>query len=270
MSERNSNRLILSEFWIYPVKSLGGIRLPSAKVLGKGLQYDRRFMLVDEGGMFMTQRVFPKMALFKVSINDDQITVTHGAETISFPAVPSNTQPAKPVQIWDDLVMGNEVSPDVSQWFSYQLGMPCRLVFFPEENPRPVDAQYKVNDEHVGFADAYPLLIIGQSSLDDLNSRLADPLPMNRFRPNLVFTGGEAYEEDNWRNFTVGKTRFIGVKPCARCVLTTVNQDTGVKSAEPLRTLASYRSRNNKIYFGQNVVVVDPLEIREGDAVTLQ
>jgi uncharacterized protein YcbX len=263
-------QLILSEIWIYPVKSLGGIRLSSSKVMGKGLQYDRRFMLVDEGGMFMTQRVFPKMALFKVAMDKEQVIVTHTGESISFPAVPSTTQETKPVQIWNDLVMANEVSSQISKWFSERLDKPCKLVFFPEENPRAVDPQYKVNDEHVGLADAYPLLIIGQSSLNDLNGRLAEPLPMNRFRPNLVFTGGEPYEEDNWRNFSVGKTRFIGVKPCARCVLTTVNQDTGIKGIEPLKTLATYRSRNNKIYFGQNVVVVDPLEINEGDIVTPQ
>jgi uncharacterized protein YcbX len=263
-------QLVLSEIWIYPIKSLGGIRLNSSKVMGKGLQYDRRFMLVEEGGLFMTQRVFPKMALFKVSMDKEQIIVTYEGESISFPAIPSTTQGAKPVQIWDDLVMANEVSADISKWFSERLDKACKLVFFPEENARAVDAQYKVNDEHVSLADAYPLLIIGQSSLDDLNARLAEPLPMNRFRPNLVFTGGNPYEEDNWRNFSVGKTRFIAVKPCARCVLTTVNQDTGTKGAEPLKTLATYRSRNNKIFFGQNVVVVDPLEIQEGDVVTLQ
>ncbi len=270
MNAENLKQLVLSEIWIYPVKSLAGIRVSSSKVMGKGLQYDRRFMIVDEGGLCMTQRVYPKMALFKVSMANEKITVTHKGESISFPAIPSSTQNAKPVQIWDDLVMANEVSFDTSQWFSERLDQPCKLVFFPEENPRAVDVQYKVNDEHVGFADAYPLLIIGQSSLDDLNKRLAEPLPMNRFRPNLVFKGGDPYEEDKWRNFSVGKTRFIAVKPCARCVLTTVNQDTGVKGVEPLKTLATYRSRNNKIYFGQNVLVVDPLEIEEGNLLTLQ
>ncbi len=263
-------QLVLSEIWIYPIKSLGGIRLRSSKVMGKGLQYDRRFMLVDEGGLCMTQREFPKMALFKVSMDKEQVTVTYRGESISFPAVPSFAEQGKPVQIWDDLVMANEVSADISKWFSVRLDKTCKLVFFPEQNPRAVDAKYKVNDEHVGFADAYPLLVIGQSSLDDLNGRLAEPLPMNRFRPNIVVTGGEPYEEDNWRNFSVGKTHFIGVKPCARCVLTTVNQDTGIKGVEPLKTLAKYRNRDNKIFFGQNVLVVDPLEIKEGDIVTLQ
>ena len=263
-------KLSLSEIWIYPVKSLGGIRLSSAKVMEKGLKYDRRFMLMDEGGSFMTQRVFPKMALFKLSFSDEYLTVHHRNDTITFPVVPEVGKDSKPVQIWNDLVMANEVDPKYSTWFSERLDVKCKLVFFPEENPRRVDPEYKVNDENVSFADAYPLLIIGQASLDDLNTRLAEPLPMNRFRPNLVFTGGEPYEEETWRNFTVGSNRFVGVKPCARCVLTTVNQDTGEKGIEPLKTLATYRSRNNKIYFGQNLVALDAGEIHVGDSIALQ
>ena len=154
----------------------------------------------------------------------------------------------------DDTLFANEVDGEYSQWFSNHLGIKCKLVFFSEENPRPVNPKYKVNNENVSFADAYPFLIIGQSSLDDLNSRLKESLPMNRFRPNLVFTGGEPYEEDHWRNFTIGSNRFVGVKLCDRCVLTTVNQDTVQKGAEPLKTLATYRQRDNKIYFGQNLV----------------
>ena len=121
----------------------------------------------------------------------------------------------------------------------------------------------------VSLADGYPLLIIGESSLADLNKRLAFPLPMNRFRPNLVFRGGEPYEEDIWRNFTVGRNRFVGVKPCARCVLTTVDQDTGKKGIEPLLTLAKYRKRDGGVYFGQNVIALDNYEIKEGDGITL-
>jgi uncharacterized protein YcbX len=120
-----------------------------------------------------------------------------------------------------------------------------------------VDPRYKVNDEHVSFADAYPFLIIGQSSLDDLNSRLGQPLPINRFRPNFVFEGGEPYVEDNWRNLRIGDARFVGVKLSDRCVMTTVDQVTAEKGAEPLKTLATYRKWNNKIYFGQNLVSLD-------------
>ncbi len=178
--------------------------------------------------------------------------------------------PEEAVVIWDDTVTAREVSARHSAWFSERLGMACKLVFFPEENIRPVDPRYKVNNEHVSLADAYPLLIIGQSSLDDLNTRLESPVPMDRFRPNLVFSGGEPFEEDTWREFTVGTNRFVGVKPCARCVLTTVNQETAERGAEPLRTLATYRKRDNKILFGQNLVSLDVQEISTGMPVTVR
>jgi len=260
--------LTLTEIWIYPIKSLGGITLTSAKVLPKGLEYDRRFMLIDENGLFLTQRVHPQMALFKTSISRENLTITYNGDTLSMSLHPPATQAPRPVQIWDDLVMANEVDPAYSAWFSQRLGFPCKLVYFPEENPRAVDPRYKVNDEHVGLADAYPFLIIGQASLNDLNTRLHTPLPMNRFRPNFVFTGGQPYEEESWSHFTVGTNRFVGVKPCARCVLTTVNQETAEKGKEPLKTLATYRNFNNKIIFGQNVVALDHQTIAVGDTVT--
>jgi len=264
----NPQSLTLSEIWIYPIKSLGGIRLSTSKILPKGLQYDRRFMLIDEGGLFMTQRVYAQMALFKTAITDTTLTITHHGETLTIPLTPAISLPPRPVQIWDDLVMAHEVDPTCSAWFSKRLGISCKLVYFPEENPRAVDPRYKVNDEHVSLADAYPILLIGQASLNDLNTRLDTPLPMNRFRPNLVFTGGQPYEEETWRNFTIGKNRFVGVKPCARCVLTTVDQETAQKGKEPLKTLATYRNFNNKIIFGQNVVALDHQTITIGDTVT--
>lgn len=262
--------LKLTQIWIYPIKSLGGISLSSAKVMGKGLQYDRRWMLVDESGTFMTQRVYPKMALFKLSINDGQLIITHAQQSLKLDPEKRPVSNAITVSIWNDKVSAFEVDPSYSKWFSTLLGVPCRLIHFPEENARPVDPRYKVNEEHVSLADAYPFLIIGQSSLDDLNSKLVDPVPMNRFRPNFVFTGGAPYEEDTWRNFSIGSTRFVGVKLCDRCVLTTVNQDTAEKGIEPLKTLTSYRKRDNKVYFGQNLVAVDNTHVNIGDKITLQ
>jgi uncharacterized protein YcbX len=261
-------KLLLSEIWIYPIKSLGGIRLKSSEVKEKGLELDRRWMLVDERGNFLTQRVFSSMALFKLTMIDDFLEVSFKGNQISIPK--SSALNGSPIQskIWDDSVITYEVNPTISDWFSSMLGMNCRLVSFPEEGSRPVDAAYKINDENVSLADGYPFLIIGQASLDDLNHRLKKPLPINRFRPNFVFTGGEPYQEDSWRNFKIGKNKFIGVKPCARCVLTTVDQETAEKGTEPLATLASYRKRENKIYFGQNVVAVDHYEIYEGDEIS--
>jgi len=261
--------LTLSEIWIYPIKSLGGIKLISTQVMPKGLKYDRRWMLIDENGMFMTQRTNAQMALFKLALEADHLVISYHQGSIKLSLNHSYSNLPVDVTIWDDHVIANEVSETYSNWFSERLGLKCRLVYFPETNPRPVDPRYKVNDEHVSLADAYPFLIIGQSSLDDLNKRLDTPLPMNRFRPNFVFTGGQPYEEDTWRNFTIGGNRYVGVKPCARCVLTTVNQDTAEKGVEPLKTLSTYRRVENKVLFGQNVVALDYGNITVGDKILL-
>jgi uncharacterized protein len=260
--------LCLSEIWIYPIKSLGGIRLSSSKVMEKGLEYDRRWMLIDDNNTFMTQRVFNSMALFKLSIQNSTFKISFEGDSITFSFSHSYIPIEINTDVWDDKVVTFEVSEDHSRWFSEKLRMKCKLVSFPESNGRPVDARFKINNENVSLADGYPLLIIGQSSLNDLNGRLEKSVPMNRFRPNLVFTGGQPYEEDNWKYFTIGKNKFAGVKPCSRCVLTTIDQQTGEKGKEPLATLAKYRQRENKIYFGQNVLAIDHNEIYEGDEIT--
>ncbi|HYI76327.1 MAG TPA: MOSC N-terminal beta barrel domain-containing protein [Chryseolinea sp.] len=262
--------LKLTQIWIYPIKSLGGISLSTASVMEKGLRHDRRLMLVDETGTAMTQRVFPKMALFKSFINEDVLTITHYKHSLKLDLKHLPLTNAATVNIWDDTVSAFEVDHSHSQWFSKLLEVPCRLVYFPEENSRPVNPRYHVNGEQVSLADAYPFLIIGQSSLDDVNSRLKEAVPMNRFRPNFVFTGGEPFEEDTWRNFSIGTNRFVGVKLCDRCVLTTVNQDTAERGTEPLKTLSSYRKRDNKVYFGQNLVALDHKTVSVGDTITVQ
>jgi uncharacterized protein YcbX len=261
--------LKLSEIWIYPVKSLGGIRLTQSKVFEKGLPHDRRWMLVDENNIFMTQRALPQMALFKLALSTDHLTVTFNGDRIDIPFIPPANHPAEQVVIWDDTVTAQEVDPSISEWFSNHLHKKCKLMFFPEENSRPVDPKYKVNDEHVSLADAYPFLIIGETALSQLNEKLDIAIGMDRFRPNFVFSGGDAHEEDTWRDFTIGKNRFVGVKPCARCAVPTINQETAVKGVEPTRTLAKYRARNNKIYFGQNAVAQDHTEIKIGDVIQI-
>ena len=262
------HKRILSQIWIYPIKSLGGIGLKSSVVLDKGLQYDRRWMLVDEEGIFMTQRLNPKLALFKISLDEPkrQLTVTLDQDhySISTEQTDSTTIRAK---VWDDEVDVTEVSKQCSQWFSEKLNIECRLVSFPEQNPRPVNPLFKVNDEQVSLADGYPFLIIGEQSLADLNARLQQPVPMNRFRPNFVFSGGIPYEEDTWKVFRIGENRFFGVKPCSRCVLTTINQETAEQGREPLAMLSTYRKQNNKIYFGQNLLAIDHNVIKEGDEI---
>jgi uncharacterized protein len=261
--------LTLSEIWIYPIKSMGGIRLSKSGVLPKGLRYDRRWMLIDEAGIFITQRVHSSMAFFKLSLSGEQFTVNFKDDYIHLPANASVSPTPITATVWDDTIEVNEVLGEYSQWFSQRLGINCRFVHFPEQNPRLVDEKYRLQNDSVSLADGYPFLIIGQSSLDDLNTRLENTVPMNRFRPNFVFTGGAPYEEDHWRNFAIGKNRFVGVKPCGRCALTTVNQETTERGTEPLTTLTSYRRMNNKVNFGQNLLAIDYYEIHEGDKIEL-
>jgi uncharacterized protein len=250
----------LSQIFIYPIKSLGGIAVTQATVDLRGLQYDRRWLLVDENGRFLTQRTFPEMALLQVSLHPNGLVVKHkhkNLRTLFIPFVPA-THYYLPVQIWDDLVEAVEVSPEATHWFTAALGRFCRLVYMPETGQRQTDLDYANPGEWVSFADSFPILIIGQSSLDDLNKRLENPVPINRFRPNLVFTGGLPFGEDYWQKFRIGELDFKGIKPCARCVVTTIDQETIRKSAEPLRTLATYRTPlgTNKVNFGLNVTPV--------------
>ncbi|HMG94185.1 MAG TPA: MOSC N-terminal beta barrel domain-containing protein [Chryseolinea sp.] len=261
--------LRLSQIWIYPIKSLGGISLQTAKVMPKGLQFDRRWMLVDSNGQFLTQRIHSKMALFKMSLADGKLSINYKEHSISF-STDQTSDIAFDAQIWEDTVSVTEVNSEHNKWFSEHLGINCRLVRFPEKNERRVDPQYAPTEEHVSLADAYPFLIIGQSSLDDLNERLHDPISMKRFRPNFVFTGGEPYDEDSWRNISIGSTQFIGVKRCGRCALPTVDPETGEKGVEPLRTLSIYRKFDNKVYFGQNLIAIDHTEVNVGDRITLK
>ncbi|RDC64498.1 MOSC domain-containing protein [Adhaeribacter pallidiroseus] len=269
-----TSSLVLTDIYIYPIKSLGGVRVDQAIVEPQGLQYDRRWLLVDETNRFLTQRVFPAMALLQVHLQPEGLLITHKKQLFENLFIPFDTRQYLPeyqtVTIWDDVVPALEVGPAVSAWFSRILQVNCRLVYMPPTVKRPVDPEYAINHEVVSFADAYPMLVIGQASLNDLNSRLAVPVPMNRFRPNLVFSGGEPFEEDTWRDFTINNQPFTGVKRCARCVLTTVNQDTAEKGTEPLRTLATYRTINKKVMFGQNVLpraVGEPL--RTGDPIAV-
>jgi uncharacterized protein YcbX len=261
----------LSEINIYPIKSLGGISLQESQLEEKGLQYDRRWMLIDEEGTFITQRKHFELALLQVDIAAGRLVIAHKSDfsqTLSFPIEEHSGKPIT-VRIWDDTCSALEVSREVSDWFSDYLKMKVKLVRMPLEEKRKVDPRYASNDEIVSFSDGYPCLIIGQSSLNGLNERLADPVPMNRFRPNFVFTGGEAHIEDTFDNFYIGNIFFSAVKPCARCVLTTVDQQTGVKGQEPLRTLAGYRTSNKKVLFGQNLIHQGLGTVRIGDELRI-
>jgi uncharacterized protein YcbX len=228
-------------------------------------------MLVDDQGTFLTQREHPEMALFKLSFKENGLSVLH-TKSNQQKVIPFQPQTSEKISvtIWNDRCSALRVNSVLDEWFSDLLSLKCKLVFMPEKEIRLAEKKYYQPDQLVGFADAYPFLIIGQSSLDDLNSRLDTPLPMNRFRPNFVFTGGTPFEEDGWNDFFIGSLEFKAVKPCARCVITTTDQETAERNKEPLKTLSEYRNFGNKVMFGMNLICKSTGKIFCGDKITLK
>lgn len=260
----------VSELYIYPVKSMAGISLPSCRVDALGLVQDRRWMVVNESGYMVTQRTHPRMVLITPRLNNGHLVLaTEGKAPVAIPEPGANNDPRIRVRVWDDEVSALTTDPDVDWWLSEVLGEPVRLVVFPREEKRQVDRQYARAGDRTAFADGFPILLISQASLDDLNQRLAQPLPMRRFRPNIVVSGTEPYAEDDWQQMQIAGVRFRIVKPCSRCVITTVDPETGqLTGDEPLRTLATYRKQGNKVMFGQNVIPDNAGILRMGDKVS--
>jgi len=245
--------LKISELYIYPVKSLGGIKLNLAVVTDRGLQYDRRWMLIDKNNRFISQREHAAMTLLTPKITDKHLIISAPDNTSVNIPLNCDKQELIEVSIWDDTCLAQLVDKAFDDWFSRQLSIDVRLVFMPDETLRFTDPKYTEAGHITSFSDAYPFMMIGQASLDDLNKRLVEQLPINRFRPNLVFTVGQPYQEDTMDDFTINGIHFNGVKLCARCNIITINQATAISAKEPTRTLASYRAKNKKIYFGQNL-----------------
>jgi uncharacterized protein YcbX len=267
--------LQLSEIWIYPIKSLGGISLKEAKITDRGLEHDRRWLLVDENGLFLSQRECSELALFQPEINGNSLIITHRIKQevvhISLNQTFSKATSKTNVKVWDDTIEAHEVDEEISNWFSKMLDCSVRLVYMPEESHRKVEPDFsKTGNEINSFSDGFPFLLIGQSSLDDLNSRLKQAVSMNRFRPNFVFVNGDAYEEEAWDEFKIGQVTFYGVKPCGRCVITTIDQELGVKSGkDPLFTLSKYKKIGDRVIFGQNLISTQLGEVRIGDEIII-
>lgn len=252
----------LSQINIYPVKSLDGFSPESAIVEKRGLQYDRRWLIVDENNVFITQRTSGRMALLKAEIAGDFLKIFEKKDpenNITLPlfgGVGGGTTEGgySEVQIWNDVVKAAATTPEADQFLSDFLEKKCRLVKMTDAFDRRVEEDYNTGEDIVSFADGYPFLIIGEASMRDLNERLDTPLSLRRFRANFIFSGGEPFIEDNFKYFKIGEVDFTGVKNCARCVLTTRDPDTGIKGKEPLQTLMAYRQKGTKTLFGQNVI----------------
>jgi hypothetical protein len=258
--------LRLTQINIYPVKSLDGYSPQTAIVEPRGLRYDRRWLITDEKGMFITQRTEAKMAQLKAIIeNDTHLIIYEKANEKQQIKIPI-TQTAQDfaVEIWDDKVNAFRISDEADAFLSDFLAKKCHLVAMKAPSKRPIDPDFALRPtDEVSFADGFPMLLLGEAAVAYLRTQFSADSELRtasvydlvrRFRPNLVFSGGKPHDEDNFRHFRIGEIPFVGVKPCGRCVLTTRDPDTGKAGKDPLSTLKNYRQQGKKILFGQNVI----------------
>ena len=245
----------LTSIILYPIKSASEISLKNSYLEERGLVLDRRWMVVDDSSQFITQRNNPEMSLISTEIVESSLRLNApGMTALQLPLFPTEGQ-SKIVEIWGDrfeVIKANEHS---EIWISDYLRKKCNFVFMPDHTNRQVDQKYAIGKNKVSFSDGFPLLLIPESSLKDLNSRILEEISMKRFRPNLVVKNTLPYQEDNWRVIRIGECELQIAKPCSRCVLITVDPETGKFSGrEPLRTLAKYRKFNGEVVFGQNLI----------------
>jgi uncharacterized protein len=270
--------LRLTEIWRYPVKSCRGQRLAQAGVEPWGLAGDRRWMVVDRDGRFVTAREHPRLVLTTPSIDGEVIR-------LAAPRLPDITIPVPgagaaevPVRVWKSELVAAAATDEAGQWLSKVVGMDVRLVYLDDPTRRPASPDFSRPGDVVSFADGYPLLLASEGSLAQLNEWIAagehadeGPLPMTRFRPNVVVAGAEPFAEDEWRIVRIGDVTFRVAKACGRCVLTTVDPGTAAKGKEPLATLARHRRWDGNVWFGVNLIPDVPRVgdvIRAGDPVS--
>ncbi|MCG6887083.1 MAG: MOSC domain-containing protein [Proteobacteria bacterium] len=256
----------LSELAIYPVKSCAQIRQDAIRIDRFGPHRDRRWMVVDNKDMFLTQRKLGRMCLIQPELMESGVLL-HAPGMPDLMITRPTSGVSRTVRVWQDHCQALDAGDAAAAWLSEFLTTDCRLVYFPEQMRRAVDPDYARPGDVTAFSDGFPFLLISQASLDDLNRRLVTPIPMARFRPNLVVTGCEPYAEDTWHRLRIGELTFRVVKPCSRCVIPTIDLATGERGEEPTRTLATYRKRDNRIYFGQNVIADGEGELQVGVSV---
>ena len=257
----------LSRLRVYPVKSCAGIELTEATVDQFGIIHDRRWLIVDADGVALTQRDHPRMALLRPGVHNDTLRLTAPDGSVLTAQRPSSELQHE-VTVWNDRMLGDDAGNDAAAWLSDYLEQRVRLVHMPDTTFRRVDPNYSPAERRVSFADAFPFLVVSQESMDELNRRLPAPMGIERFRPNIVVVGAtEPHAEDGWRRIRIGAIDFDLVKPCARCAVPTIDPQTAIAGKEPSRTLATYRKRNGKIYFGQNAIHAAHGTLRVGDLV---
>lgn len=259
----------LQEIHVYPLKSARGQRLHQTRVEARGLAGDRRWMLVDGEGRFVSARTVPRLVLITATLQDQGLRLMFpGAGSIEV-AMPLRAQPTIAVSVWQSRCPARVAAAAASRWLSDCLGQACTLVHMEDDCLRPIAEPWARPGAELSFADGFPLLLIGSASLDELNRRLQRPVDMRRFRPNLVIATDTPFIEDRWRRLRIAALAFEVAKPCTRCVLTTVDPDTGIRAedGEPLRTLAGFRRAASGVLFGQNLIPSGPGGLSEGDEV---
>lgn len=259
---------VVTDLYIYPIKSLAGIRVESAKAEEMGFEYDRRWMLVDEENQFITQRKHPILSQFYPEILSDKISVIYKDKKYEFFINESLEKPISSM-VWDDESTVYEVSKAASKWFTQELGFSCKLVKISNTGDRKHHANRLDKTLSVSLADGYPYLLIGSESLDFLNDKLEEEITIQRFRPNIVISSNTAHEEDSFDFFQIGNVKFKNAKPCGRCVMVNNNPQTAVVLKEPLKTLSTYRKVGNSVLFGTNAICLNEGKIAVGDVLIL-
>ncbi|MCU7848588.1 MAG: MOSC domain-containing protein [Candidatus Thiodiazotropha sp. (ex Lucinoma kastoroae)] len=260
----------LTGIHLYPVKSFAGIERQRSQLDNYGLQYDRHWMVVDEQGRFLSQRELSRMALIRVNLAEDGISLTApGMPDIEVGLPPQTNSSQQQVRVWNDDCMAISADPSANEWLSQFLQHGCRLVTMADGMNRQVDQRYAGPQDRTAFSDGFPLLLTSLESLDDLNGRLPQSMTMVRFRPNLVVSGCNPFAEDEWSLIRIGDIVLRVVKPCSRCTITCVDPLTGERGVEPLKTLAGYRRKGNQVYFGQNLLHQQPGELEVGMSVEI-
>lgn len=263
------SNIILSNIYIYPVKSLTGIRLASWPVSETGFKYDRQWMLIDTENQFLSQRRFPRMALIKTAIANTKLVLSApGMSALSIELEPWQGDTINST-IWHDQVDTIAVSAEADEWFSHFLGMTCRLVYQPSTVIRPVNPNFAHPTDRTALSDGFPFLLVSEESLAALNQAMDVEIPITRFRPNLVVSGCDSYAEDAWRQISIGSIRFRLPKPCSRCSVPTIDPETAETGKEPLTTLNRLRKWENKVYFGQNALHDSLGVLSVGDRITI-
>jgi len=251
---------------IYPIKSLGGISIQKAYAQFEGFKNDRRYMLLDENDSMISQRAVPRLASFKMEqVDEIFISICYNNQCVGLNLESEGGEEIS-TEVWGRKMPAKEADKNLSEWFSDMLGLKCRLVKLNEDGTNikryaPYEGGERTKETTISFADGYPFLVAGTGSLDFLNSKLESPIPMNRFRPNIVIETKNDAEEDKWTDYELGEAKFRNIKPCMRCSMTTIDQDIGeVSGKEPLKTLSTYRRNridNQGVNFGVNAVLLN-------------